>query len=151
MEERGSKSPGGAAAAWSHWQRIFPLVDEEGRLCGILTRAQMIAAAEQVRTNPDDAGKALLESANLKPATMSPFDTLRSCATAMAQSKITSYPVVAGDGKLLGVMTIEDVLKGRSEQAHRESDRERVIRLRWPFSGEQAEEKLPEDDVVPVP
>jgi H+/Cl- antiporter ClcA/CBS domain-containing protein len=155
MEERGSKSSGGAAAAWSHWQRIFPLVDEEGRLCGILTRAQMIAAADQARTNPADAGKALLESANLKPATMSPFDTLRSCATAMAQSKITSYPVVAVDGKLLGVMTIEDVLKGRSEQAHRESDRERVIRLRWPFSGarggDRIEEKLPQDDVISVP
>jgi H+/Cl- antiporter ClcA/CBS domain-containing protein len=151
MEERGSKSAGGAAAAWSHWQRIFPLVDEEGRLCGILTRAQMIAAADQARANPDDAGKALLESANLKPATMAPFDTLRSCATTMAQSKLTSYPVVAGDGKLLGVMTIEDVLKGRSEQAHRESDRERVIRLRWPFSGEREAEKLPEDDVISVP
>jgi hypothetical protein len=32
-------------------------------------------------------------------------------------------------------MTINDLLKGRSEQAHRESDRERVLRLRWPFGG----------------
>jgi hypothetical protein len=30
-------------------------------------------------------------------------------------------------------VTIEDLLKGRSEQSHRESDRERVLRLRWPF------------------
>jgi hypothetical protein len=41
--------------------------------------------------------------------------------------------VVSADGKLLGVMTINDLLKGRSEEAHREGDRERMLRLRWPF------------------
>jgi CBS-domain-containing membrane protein len=51
----------------------------------------------------------------------------------MAESKLTSYPVVSADGKLLGVVTISDLLMGRSEEAHRESDRERVLRLRWPF------------------
>jgi CBS domain-containing protein len=51
----------------------------------------------------------------------------------MAESKLTSYPVVSADGKLLGVMTINDLLMGRSEEAHREGDRERVLRLRWPF------------------
>ena len=121
MEERGGE-------AWSHWQRIFPLVDGEGRLCGTVTRAQMITAARK-----DDAGVTLAQDANLEPQTMSPFMTLRACAAAMAESKLTSYPVVSADGKLLGVMTINDLLKGRSEQAHRESDRERVLRLRWPF------------------
>jgi CBS domain-containing protein len=130
MEERG-------ASAWAHWQRVFPLVDEEGRLCGIVTRAQMIAAAGLAA---QESGKPLLQDANLKPQTVSPYQTLRSCAATMAESKLTSYPVVAADGKLLGVMTIEDLLKGRSEQSHRESDRERVIRLRWPFSGPERAE-----------
>lgn len=132
MQERGAKSAVGAATAWSHWQRIFPLVDDEGRLCGILTRAQMIAAAEAA---DGEAVRSLLLDANLRPQSMSPYQTLRSCAAMMAESKLTSYPVVASDGKLMGVMTIEDLLKGRKEQAHRESDREQVIRLRWPFSG----------------
>jgi CBS domain-containing protein len=127
MEERG-------ASAWSHWQRVFPLVDEEGKLHGMLTRAQMIAAAAQ-----EDSTKPLLNDANLEPKTMSPYTTLRTCAATMAESKLTSYPVVDGSGKLQGLMTIEDLLKGRSEQAHRESDRERVIRLHWPFSGAKVE------------
>ena len=38
----------------------------------------------------------------------------------------------------VGVLTIDDLLKGRSEQAHREQDRERVLRLRWPFSSSAA-------------
>jgi H+/Cl- antiporter ClcA/CBS domain-containing protein len=123
MEERG-------AEAWSHWQRIFPLVDGDGRLTGVLTRGQMIAAARK-----DDALTLLKDDANAEPKTMSPFTTLRSCAEQMAESKLTSYPVVSTDGKLAGVITINDLLKGRSEQAHRETDRERVLRLRWPFGG----------------
>jgi CIC family chloride channel protein len=122
MEERG-------AEAWSHWQRIFPLVDGDGKLVGVLTRGQMIAAARK-----DDPAKPLSDDANADPKTLSPFTTLRSCAEMMAESKLTSYPVVQADGKLAGVITINDLLKGRSEQAHRESDRERVLRLRWPFS-----------------
>jgi chloride channel protein, CIC family len=122
MEERGSE-------AWSHWQRIFPLVDSEGRMTGTITRAQLIAAARK-----EDLSVPLAEDANRNPKTVSPVTTLRACAMSMAESKLTSYPVVSADGKLLGVMTISDLLKGRSEEAHRESDRERVLRLRWPFS-----------------
>ena len=121
MEERGSE-------AWSHWQRIFPLVDSDGRMTGTLTRAQLVAAARK-----DDLSCPLAEDANRQPQTVSPFNTLRVCAMKMAESKLTSYPVVTADGKLLGVVTINDLLLGRSEEAHRESDRERVLRLRWPF------------------
>jgi len=122
MDERGGE-------AWSHWQRIFPLVDSEGRMTGTLTRAQMIAAARK-----EDLSMPLAVDANRNPATVSPVTTLRACAMLMAESKLTSYPVVSADGKLLGVMTINDLLMGRSEEAHRESDRERVLRLRWPFT-----------------
>jgi H+/Cl- antiporter ClcA len=122
MDERGSE-------AWSHWQRIFPLVDSEGRMTGTLTRAQMISAARK-----EDLSTPLAVDANRDPKTVSPVTTLRVCAMSMAESKLTSYPVVSADGKLLGVMTISDLLKGRSQEAHRESDRERVLRLRWPFS-----------------
>lgn len=127
MEERG-------AAGWSHWQRVFPLVDGEGKLRGMLTRGKMIQVAGSAREDGKLLGLPLIEDATLEPKTMSPVDTLRTCAEAMAETKLTAYPVVNGDGKLMGVMTIEDVLKGRSEAAHKEIDRERVIRLRWPFT-----------------
>jgi CBS domain-containing protein len=123
MDERG-------AEAWAHWQRIFPLVDGEGRLVGMLTRAQMIAAGRQA-----DKSQPLVQDAKLDPVTVSPFSTLRACAAIMAESKLTSFPVVSADGRLAGVVTIEDLLKGREEQTHREEDRERVLRLRWPFGG----------------
>ncbi len=120
-EERG-------AEGWSHWQRLFPLVDDEGRLAGALTRSQMIAAGRE-----QDEGKLLLSDGTLSPNTMSAFTTLKVCAVEMAETKLTSFPVVSSDGKLLGIITIDDLLKGRSEQAHREGTRQRVLRLRWPF------------------
>jgi CIC family chloride channel protein len=121
MEERGGE-------AWSHWQRVFPLVDAEERLTGLLTRSQMMTAAKQA-----DLSQPLVLSGSTTPTTVSPRNTLRECAAMMAETKLTSFPVVNGEGKLVGVITIDDLLKGRSEQAHRESDRERVLRLRWPF------------------
>ena len=141
MEERGGE-------AWAHWQRIFPLVDSEGRMTGTLTRAQLIAAARK-----EDMSMPLAVDANRNPQTVSPLTTLRSCAMFMAESKLTSYPVVSADGKLLGVITINDLLMGRSEEAHRESDRERVLRLRWPFSPSNSAKSSanPNEPVTTVP
>jgi CIC family chloride channel protein len=136
MEERGAES-------WSHWQRVFPLVDTEGHLVGVLTRSQMIALARQ-----QDATRTLAADARLDPVMVSPFTTLRSAAATMAETGLTSFPVVSPDGRLVGVVTIEDLLKGRIEQSHRESDRERVLRLRWPFSPRPV---TPESVEVPSP
>jgi len=132
------------AEGWSHWQRLFPIVDDEGILAGALTRSQMIAAAQ----HPDQQC-ALLSHAKLVPQTMSPFATLRTVAVAMAESKLSTYPVVSSDGKLLGIVTIEDLLKGRSEQAERESTRQRVLRLRWPYSRRAEPKAAPVEMVVP--
>lgn len=133
------------AEGWSHWQRLFPLVDNEGRLAGALTRSQMIAAAGN-----SDAECPLLVQVKMDPEVLSPFSTLRAAANRMAESKLTVYPVVSSDGKLLGLLTIEDLLKGRSEQVQRESARQRVLRLRWPYSRRAEPTAAPVEVVVPA-
>jgi chloride channel protein, CIC family len=90
----------------------------------------MMAAAKQA-----DLSQPLVLSGSTTPITVSPRDTLRECAVMMAETKLTSFPVVNADGKLVGVIMIDDLLKGRSEQSQRENMRERVLRLRWPFGG----------------
>ena len=126
MEERG-------AEAWSHWQRLFPLLDSEGRLVSLLTRTEMMTAARQA-----DLTQPLRNDGTATPLTVSPRDTLRKVAAMMADSKLTRYPVIDDAGKFAGIITIEDLLSGRSREALRESDRTRVLRLRWPFSAAQA-------------
>jgi CIC family chloride channel protein len=94
----------------------------------MLTRTQMISAARS-----GDPHRPLATDGHAHPQSMSPFQTLRTAAMQMAESNLTSYPVLSVDGKLLGVLTINDLLKGRSQQAIREGTRQRVLRLRWPF------------------
>jgi len=123
MDERG-------AQAWSHWQRLFPVLDKDGKLVGILTRTQMMASAKA-----DDLDAPLVEDANRTPVTVEPDETLRQIATLMADSKLSHYPVINEDGKFAGILTIEDLLAGRTRQALRETNRDRVLRMRWPFGG----------------
>lgn len=135
MNQRGSE-------AWSHWQRLFPLVDAEGRLSGVLTRSQMITAAEA-----GELHRPLLDSGSATPAVAGPRETLRSAAERMAESKLTSFPVVDANGALMGILNIDDLLTARGKASLRDSDRKRVLTLRWPF-GRQLRTVHAIDDVV---
>ena len=117
-------------AGWSHWQRLFPLVDEEGCLTAVLTRGQMVVAGEQA--NLDEP---LAADGKTAPLTVRGGDTLRLVAILMAETKFTHLPVVDRGGKFAGIITLEDLLVGRARENVREQDRERPLRLRWPFMG----------------
>jgi chloride channel protein, CIC family len=125
MHQRGSE-------AWSHWQRLFPLVDAGGHLSGVLTRSQMITAA-----GAGDLHRTLLDSGSAKPMVVGPRETLRSAAEKMAESKLTSFPVVDATGALVGILNIDDLLAARGKASLRDSDRKRVLTLRWPFGRQQ--------------
>jgi H+/Cl- antiporter ClcA len=124
FRKMGERGPG----AWSHWQRLFPLLDSDGRLVSLLTRTQMMIAAKQA-----DLSQPLAKDGKASPKTMAPTDTLRHVAAAMAESKLTRYPVLDDEGKFVGIITIDDLLLARSREKQRESHRTRVLRLRWPF------------------
>ena len=123
MEERG-------VGAEAHWQRLFPVLSEDGRLVSVLTRSQMVTAAKQ-----KDLDVGLVTDGNASPVCVSPMDTLRRVANAMAESKLTRYPVVNGAGRFVGIVTIEDLLMARTKETLREEERSRTLRPRWPFSG----------------
>jgi len=53
----------------------------------------------------------------------------------MAKLKLTSFPVVDATGTLVGMLNIDDLLTARSQSSLRNSDRKRVLTLRWPFGG----------------
>jgi H+/Cl- antiporter ClcA len=128
--------------AWAHWQRIFPLVSPDGEMKAILTRGQMITAAES-----GSPTISLIESGLRKPVTVGPWETLRSAAEKMAEMKLRSFPVINEDGVLVGILNIEDLLEARGKASLRERERERVLRLRWPF-GQKQESDSPIDHLV---
>lgn len=135
MEERGTR-------AEAHWQRLFPLLSKDDRLVAVLTRSQMVIAAKQM-----DLGGLLKNDGNLVPVCVSPTDTLRQVANAMAKSKLTRYPVVSGSGRFVGIVTIEDLLMARTKETMREQERTRTLRLRWPFR-RSGTRPLPEGEAV---
>jgi CIC family chloride channel protein len=114
--------------AWAHWQRIFPLVRDDGTLAGILTRSQMIVEAGKT-----DSDGPLASDASTEPMTLETTQTLRHAAAVMADSKHTAFPVLDQKGKFAGILTIADLLTARSAAEQREHTRERLLKIRWPF------------------
>lgn len=121
MNERG-------ADAWSQWQRIFPIVDSQKNLVGVITRARMIVVA-----GDSDQSTFLRDEGEREPVTLSTAQTMRQAALVMADTKHTSFPVLDAAGKFAGILTISDLLTARSLEEEREQSRERVLRVRWPF------------------
>jgi CIC family chloride channel protein len=108
-------------------QRLYPVVDEQGRLTGVMTRHRIAALA-----STDAPYKAAPVAA---PVVAHPDETLRAVAERMATQNVSVLPVVEREsGKLVGMLTTENVLRGRARAHERENKHERVRRLRIPFS-----------------
>ncbi|MGI4827482.1 MAG: CBS domain-containing protein, partial [Janthinobacterium lividum] len=114
--------------AWSHWQRIFPIVDDQKNLLGLVTRARMILLA-----NDADSSQLLRDQTETAPVTIDSRQTMRQAALIMSKTKHTAFPVLDTDGKFAGILTISDLLSARTQEEQRERNRERVLRVRWPF------------------
>jgi CIC family chloride channel protein len=111
-----------------HGQRLFPLVDAEGRLHAVVTRRDLRSASQQ----PPVDVTALPSRA---PEVAYPDETLRTVVERMADLHLYSMPVVhSGTGKLLGLVSLEDMLEARVAAHTRETNHMQVRRLRMPFA-----------------
>jgi CBS domain-containing protein len=124
-------------------QLLFPVVDAAGKLLGVLTPNDLRRAATGANSE-----QPLVEAARTATS-VSPDETLRTVAEQMAGSAITTFPVVAPDtGEFLGMLGFHELLQARARSQKRETDRQRILRLRWPFSqsGRAAEVRDSTDD-----
>lgn len=107
-------------------QRLYPLVDAQDRLVGVVTRRQLRILAES--NAPDGA-----PLPNAVPHAAYPEMTLRELAESMANACLYSMPVVEpASGRLLGLVTLEDILLARTRSYERETRLERVRSFRLP-------------------
>ncbi len=124
---------GTAATGKQRGQRLYPIVDENALLLGVVTRKHLRSFGNS------DGSQEALESSNptlpyQRGATTYPDETLRRLAERMAAEQIYAMPVVErGTGKLLGLVRLEDMLTARVRSYDRESKFVRVRRLRMPF------------------
>ena len=108
-------------------QRLYPVVDTDGRLKGVTTRSRLWASAN----SEADLQKGMPLAV---PVVAYPEETLRAIAERMATRHIFTLPVVEHDsGKLVGLLTAEDLLQGRARAYDRENNLVRMRSLRMPF------------------
>ncbi len=117
----------------SHGQRLYPMIDGEKRLHGVVTRKHVA----ELLADSNHSGTKLAELASLNPVVAYPDEPLRVVVYRMAETGLTRMPVVdRGDSrKLVGIISLEDLLHARTRNLTEERERERVLRVRLPFRG----------------
>jgi CBS domain-containing protein len=121
-------------------QRLLPVVDAEGQLVGVLTRADM---REAIASGGDTALRSMLRDiVRRETIETAPNEPLRAAVYRMAERGVTRMPVVEREtGKFVGLIALDDMLKGRSRHLEEERRRDRPLRLEFLFGDEEMEKE----------
>jgi chloride channel protein, CIC family len=113
-------------------QHLYPVVEDDGRVIGIMTRKDI----QRLLSGNPQLGESLRELARPQAIVGYPDEPLRVIVNRMAETGFTYLPVVnsAADGKLIGLVSLEDLLRARTRNLAEERHRERLLRIRLPFS-----------------
>ena len=110
-------------------QCLYPVVDKEMRLAGVITRRKL----ESLFDGNSPVVLSLSEESITDPVVAYPDEPLRVVVNRMAETGCTRMPVVGPeDGKLLGMVSLRDLLQARVRHLEDERRRERVLSLRLP-------------------
>ena len=125
-------TPDRAAAALRHRQRLFPVIDDQQRLHGVITRRRLREWIDASGGGPACSFGELIEH---QPVLAYDDESLRVVVFRMAETGRTRLPVVLREQKtLLGLLTLTDLLKARTRILDAERRRERILgkRLKLP-------------------
>jgi H+/Cl- antiporter ClcA/CBS domain-containing protein len=111
-------------------QYLFPITDKDGLLVGVVARSDVQRAAEDKAS--ELAHLRLADIMNSDPVVAYPDEPLRVAVSRMASTGLTRLPVVERDSprKVLGMVSLHDVLKARAHNLEAEQRRERILPLR---------------------
>jgi chloride channel protein, CIC family len=139
MEEGAKALPGTtvlgelvSSPQWPDWERqqVLPVVDTVERLAGVLTSTQLQKWIAEGRDGI--ATKTLGQLVNGDGARAYSDEILRALVYRMAQTGVTRMPVVEREtGRLLGTITLDDLLKARTRHWEEERRREQVLKWRY--------------------
>ena len=117
----------------SRGQRLYPVIDSSGCLVGTVSRAELKSFIKNV-TSTESERVLLGDIMSKEPMIAHPDEPLRIIVNRMAATGRTRFPVIqrGPEQRLVGVISLEDLLKARELALNEEHHRERVIRLRMP-------------------
>jgi CBS domain-containing protein len=108
-------------------QHLFPVVDNDSQLKGVVTRRQLRELTE------GGASTATLGDILREPVVAHSDEPLRAVVMRMAETGFTRLPVTDREsGKLAGMISLRDLLLARVRNLNEERQRERVLQLRLP-------------------
>jgi len=110
-------------------QRLYPVVDPDEALVGVVAASELEEALQTAQTSYDD--RPLLDLLQSDPVIAHPDEPLRAVVYRMAQTGRTRLPVIERDDshKLAGIVGLRDLLHARVRSLDAEMQRERVLRL----------------------
>ncbi len=95
----------------------LPVVDEEGKLLGLITSYDMWRDG---RENPGSESRRVSEVMNTHLVKLSPLDKVGTAAELFMDRRFKTIPVVNREGKLRGVITAFDVIRYTLKKEYRE-------------------------------
>jgi H+/Cl- antiporter ClcA/CBS domain-containing protein len=129
-------------------QRLFPILDANKRLLGVATRRDLeeLLPGDNSQTKhnghqtqnvePGERIYHLSTALHSRPVVAYPDEPLRTAVYRMAESGYTRLPVVGREhpDQLLGMVSLQDLLKARVRSLDEERHRERVLKLSLLFA-----------------
>lgn len=99
--------------------RHLPVVDDEGRLIGIVTDRDLRSAMPYslIKHTCDEAereklaGMRIEEIMSKSPVTLNPAYTIQDALLMVQEHKVGAFPVVDEDNKLKGILSVRDLLR----------------------------------------
>jgi chloride channel protein, CIC family len=114
----------------------YPVVDRAGKLLGVITRSNLLENWISGLVGGTGGADPLTQRAIIafdlittQAVTIYPWETCRVAAERMAEKSVKRLPVVSPDdpSKLVGIVTLSDLLKSRCRILEEEARRERFF------------------------
>jgi len=124
----------------SRGQHLYPVIDDENGLRSVITRRRLL---DLLGADSSRGRGTLADLGDAAPVVAYPDEPLRVVVYRMAESGFTRMPVLdrSEAGKLVGMISLEDLLHARTRNLTEERSRERVLRIRLPFRSAAAHPK----------
>ena len=134
---RSDKSPKG--------QHLFPVLGADQELVGVVVTRNQLGPTFEQKTDGASKIEAIGDCNAESKGGVCGRTSGGPVVNRMVDSGFTRFPVLSqdGDGKIVGMVSLNDLLHARSRNLEDERARERVLRIRMPFGRRAEREPAP--------